>query len=485
MNEQKHAPFCHTFTAAGRTFAFDVHTSTLLEIDPALAGVLAGRDAADDTTARTALAAAQENEGLFLGRRPALLPAPAAFAQAGECDSHLSHLVLSVTERCNLRCRYCMHGADLPWMREHGEAVMSTATALTAAAYFLERRDPDLTPLISFYGGEALLETDLIAAVTAFVRGHPQGQDTIFSIDTNGVLLDAGAVELVLAAELRLQISLDGPAVLHDRHRTDRAGRGSHARIMAGLDRLLARDSSVHERLTFTATLAPPVDLPAVAAYFRDFPPYRKHGLAVQPSVVVNFANLNGQDWPGAAADRDGAAAQLAAARRQYLTAVRRQRREELSPVIRALFEPELVKLHHRSRAPLGTTFTPGGNCRPGRRKLHVTAAGLMQPCERVGATLAVGNLHAGIEPARVRALHEGFHAAVGERCRACWALRLCGVCFAHWAEFGKPEEAGQPLPEAVCASIRRAKEDVLKMMVLILDMPAECRRFLDDARVV
>ena len=102
MNEQKHAPFCHTFTAVGRTFAFDVHTGTLLEIDPALAGVLEGRKPIGDSAAHAALAAAQENEGLFPERRPELVPTPVRLAKVGECDSQLSHLVLSVTEQCNL-----------------------------------------------------------------------------------------------------------------------------------------------------------------------------------------------------------------------------------------------------------------------------------------------------------------------------------------------------------------------------------------------
>ena len=49
-------------------------------------------------------------------------------------------------------------------------------------------------------------------------------------------------------------------------------------------------------------------------------------------------------------------------AREQYLQAVESGTRKDMSPVIWALFETELIGLYQRSRSPLGEKSPPGGN---------------------------------------------------------------------------------------------------------------------------
>ena len=67
------------------------------------------------------------------------------------------------------------------------------------------------------------------------------------------------------------------------------------------------------------------------------------------------------------------------------------------------------------------------------------------------------------------------------DRCGQCWALRLCGVCFAAQAENVNFETGKFPVPEAVCCRVRAQKEATLKMMVKILAMPREVRGWLDN----
>ena len=139
--------------------------------------------------------------------------------------------------------------------------------------------------MVSFYGGEALLELDLIERVIAVGRKHPRGQDAMFIIDTNGVLLNDQAIDLVVREKVFLQISVDGPKSLHDRNRVDAQGNGTLATILGNLDRLLDRDPMAHQRLSFIATMAPPVDLVEMADFFANFPPFIKHGIQSQPSL--------------------------------------------------------------------------------------------------------------------------------------------------------------------------------------------------------
>jgi uncharacterized protein len=499
MKATASAPFCHCFDVDDRHYAYDAHTNGLLEIDPALAAVLplygrmARRDIAaqlaptfDTSTVRRAFAAIEHgrrDRGLFLARRPRPVPPPVAMSAPGACDRDLQHLVLTVTERCNLRCRYCVHGADLGWIRAHGAANMSPEVALQAARYFLDRADPATEPVISFYGGEALLEPDLIAAVVAAARAHPRGAAVTFAIDSNGVLLDDRIIDLAVRERMYLQLSLDGPAVEHDRHRVDAAGAPTHARIEAGLDRLLARDPDAACRLTFMVTLAPPVDLSAVSRYFADFPSFRRHGLTRSPRLRVSHADLRGLDWPATPVQVQALRQAVADEESCYLAAMAAGCRQDAGPVAAALCEPALIRWHHRGRAPLGRAWTPGGNCRPGRRKLHVMPDGSFHPCERTGNVMPIGDVKAGIVPARVGCLQREFHDALADRCRGCWALRLCGLCFAAQASSSDRAGAGAP-PHALCEALRRSQERTLKIVARSLALPAERRAWLEATKV-
>lgn len=486
-----HGLFVHLFKVGDGAFVYDVNTSALLAVEPPLAAVLplVGALPASEITRRLAgdfspkeiaralgAVARGRREGLFQGRRVRLVPRAELPG-----DTAPRHLVLTLTERCNLRCAYCLHGAGLPGVRPHGHRDMDLATALAAVTSYLDQALPDHRPVISLYGGEPLLALDLIATLITAARRHPRGAEARFALDTNGVLLEDRAVDLIRREKIHLQVSLDGPAAAHDRFRRDTAGRPTHALVMAGLDRLLGRDPAAADRLSFVVTLAPPVDLPAVAEFFREFPPFLAHGIARQPRVRANRADLRGQAWPEADAGWRDFSRQVAEARAAYLAALAAGGRDTLSPVIRALFEPGLIKLHHRSKARLGDVFTPGGNCRPGVRKLHVTVDGRLQPCERTGQSLQIGTLASGIEPAQVEQLGRDFHQAVATSCEQCWALRLCPVCFAVAAAH---QDAAGRLPAAVCQRVRQGVEAELRMLVAVQELPRHGRAWLDDTGI-
>lgn len=493
--------FGHGFKVDGQDMYYDVNTNQILEIDPELASVLLffGTISQGDllqklqaTWPKTKIyeaceiiKCAQKEEDLFLTKRPHLVPPAKKLSEPGECDTNLRHLVLTVTEQCNMRCRYCVHGADLGWVRGHGKRAMSLQTAQKSLQYFLGRVEEDTIPMVSFYGGESLLELDTIEKVIEEGRKHPRGKDAMFIIDTNGLLLSEKAIDLVAREKVYLQISIDGPAFLHDRNRVDSKGQGTLNRILSNLDNLVMRDPTAAERLSFIATLTPPVDLFELAGFFAEFPPFIKHGIKEQPRLRVNFANLKGQYWPASKQEVKALSLQVEQARVDYLTAVENGTRADLSPVIRELFDPEIIKIHHRSRAMLGDRYTPGGSCRPGRRKVHVTVDGKFQPCERTGKVMEFGDMEKGIEAGKVRKIQEKFHAAIVDKCGNCWALRLCGVCLTAQAENGVDGSVGDMVSEEICERVRRNQEIYLKMLGGILRMGEDGKGFLEEWVVV
>jgi uncharacterized protein len=299
-------------------------------------------------------------------------------------------------------------------------------------------------------------------------------------IDTNGVLLDEAITQLIVTEKLHLQVSLDGPETYHDRQRLDTLGKGTYNRIVKALDRLLELDPTAYQRLSFICTVTPPVDLMKLDDFFAHLPIATQRGIKEPPNLRVNLANLRGQNWPAAKGEFQDLYEQLGKLREFYFQEVSAGRRGNLGPVVRALVEPGLFQLHHRKKGPIGDTFTPGGNCKPGLRKLHVTVDGRLQPCERTGDQLNLGTVSSGIQTAAVLSLQQNFFESVRENCADCWALRQCHVCYAGWAEYSNVSEGGK-LPVSLCDTVRSQVESEMKLLVRILQLPQQHRQFLED----
>ncbi len=482
-------PFCHGFIVDDSPYIYVVNSGDVFAVDPATAAVL------DETApvmpgerlseAQARVNEAREEQGLFSFHRPrALSPCSTCHAPEGY-DGHVEQLTLSVSEQCNLRCRYCLHGNGLDWVRSHRDRCMSGPTAFAAVREFLRRSRNIATPSISFYGGEPLLEFDLIRDIVDLVRREGPCADYRFNIDTNGTRLDDAVIEFILREKIHLQVSLDGPADIHDRHRRFRGGGPTHAEIMSGVARLLAASREAHELLRFQVTLSPPGEIERIGAYFADFPPYSDAGCEEVPSVGVNLVNLAGADLDELAITETDQAAMrddLDQSRRRYITT--RLDGREPDPILSALFEDGLISYYHRSRAPLDDVISPGGCCRPGQRRLHVCADGAYQPCERVGSGLVIGNTKRGLDLEAVDVLWERFTGTFVDRCLDCWACRLCPVCFTALAESWGGVAMREEDIDRVCGSARNQLEQTLRTYVELVKGNLQSLDFLKQTTV-
>jgi GTP 3',8-cyclase len=112
----------------------------------------------------------------------------------------LRNLRISVTDRCNMRCRYCMPEADYVWLPR--ESILSFEEIDRLAGIFagLGVRKIRLT------GGEPLLRHNL-SCLVSLLRRHRELED--LALTTNGILLARSAGELKAAGLRRVTVSLD------------------------------------------------------------------------------------------------------------------------------------------------------------------------------------------------------------------------------------------------------------------------------------
>jgi cyclic pyranopterin phosphate synthase len=146
-------------------------------------------------------------------------------------DGHgrlIGDLRVSVTDRCNFRCQYCMPAEGLPWLEHDGVLTFEEITRLVALLGSLGVHDVRLT------GGEPLVRRDfpvLAGMLAALDDVHD------LAVTTNGYLLDRDAQALVDAGVDRFNVSLD--SLQRDRF-FELTRRDALPRVLRGLETLAA-----------------------------------------------------------------------------------------------------------------------------------------------------------------------------------------------------------------------------------------------------
>ncbi len=107
---------------------------------------------------------------------------------------------VSVTDRCNFRCQYCMPAEGLPWLERSEILTFEEITRLVSLMSRMGVHDVRLT------GGEPLVRRDFpkLAAMLAAIE-HVED----LSVTTNGFLLERDAEALVRAGVDRFNVSID------------------------------------------------------------------------------------------------------------------------------------------------------------------------------------------------------------------------------------------------------------------------------------
>jgi cyclic pyranopterin phosphate synthase len=131
---------------------------------------------------------------------------------------------ISVTDRCNFRCQYCMPAEGLPWLQRDALLTYEEITRLVRLLSSMGVHDVRLT------GGEPLVRRDLwrlVEQLSAIEDVHD------LSLTTNGYLLTRQVDDLVRAGLRRLNVSLDSLA--QDRF-FQLTRRDSLAQVLEGLE---------------------------------------------------------------------------------------------------------------------------------------------------------------------------------------------------------------------------------------------------------
>lgn len=151
----------------------------------------------------------------------------------------ITNIALFVTQSCNLNCVYCY--GDNAHYGETDKNCMDLATAYTAVDWLVKVSNTQQRITISFFGGEPLLNFELIKQVVKYslAIGAKSGKIIDFDINTNGTLITEEVIEFFDRHRFRVIVSIDGPKEVQDIQRPFKAGLGSYDEILPNIRALL------------------------------------------------------------------------------------------------------------------------------------------------------------------------------------------------------------------------------------------------------
>ncbi|MBQ3714924.1 MAG: radical SAM protein [Fibrobacter sp.] len=160
-------------------------------------------------------------------------------------------ILLSLTEKCNLRCSYCYYKKS----QEERCAEMSDEVREAALRFALDKtiEFKQNALALTFFGGEPLLCFDAIRKSVDFLKENvqrrrselPEDFGVKLAINTNGTLLNKEILEYLDRENIIIYLSLDGPASRHDISRRTVNGKGSFDIIAPFIPELVRQNAFV------------------------------------------------------------------------------------------------------------------------------------------------------------------------------------------------------------------------------------------------
>jgi uncharacterized protein len=365
-------------------------------------------------------------------------------------------LVLQLTQDCNFRCKYCSYNGHYKSKRTHQDKKMHFETARKAVDFFLNHvstaihRNVREPIIISFYGGEALLEYDMLQRIVRYAeeKNRNNALDVKFLLPSNGLSLTPEKIDQLVKFDFTLDISLDGPEEEHDRFRISVGGGGTHNRIMKNIVYIKNTYREFYEnKVKFMVTLHPDHHVKKIEQFFLEHPE-----LFNDRNVRVNYVNIT--------ADLDESERvrlRQKSIERNNLIEARLDKNKWFYKVL--TLDPIDEKLAFGVQFLEGSTINSfTGACPPGGLKVMVDVDGYLHMCEKISLGYPIGDVHGGFDNNKIRVLITKWRQQIlARKCWDCDIRHFCNFCYAINSVSGRIE-----IREKECHAFKKVMTDRL-----------------------
>ncbi len=388
----------------------------------------------------------------------------------------IQQLILDLTNQCNLRCKYCIFSGKYKYKRIHTNKAMTRECAMKAVDFFMEHVGPRENPSVTFYGGETLLEFELIKDVIENVKSKQKEKKYVFALTTNGTLINQRMIAFFVENNFSLFISLDGPKDIHDRNRVRKNSAGTFDSVMNNLQRIKEYSPQYFaDKVSYLSVLTPPYDFDALQSFFYNSELFKSMKNPVRLSNVNNFETTYLDDMEETT-EKESYKKFSEKVIEKYKDALVSGQHDEPG-IEKELLRRSLVKtIHFRAGTPLKESHAALGQCTPGLRRLFINPDGNFYMCEKVGEHYPIGNLEKGLDFERITQFFLQWDEFFKD-CGECWALRFCQKCF---SALNRGDQLDLERKEAVCDQEVVRYERLLSLYCEILEKNPDAFKHMD-----
>lgn len=348
-------------------------------------------------------------------------------------------LILELTQQCNLRCKYCVYGGTYKYQRKHNLTKLNFERAKKAIDYFFRLvNSPKRTIFservgIGFYGGESLLEFELMRQCVEYVDNYfnKNKVKVDFTLTTNGTLLNKKIIEFLIKYNIYITISLDGPREEHNKHRIFINKKGTYDIILKNIKLIYTINKEYFkENVSYIAVYTPLHDLEKIAYFFSENNTFfynkltRWNGYDNRNTTfcekfseldIVNYNYIKNKLY------------------HQYILSKINNIKNQINLLPLERLFGEFFKLISDRNYFYNTKVMhfSAGTCIPGARKIFVSSDGLLHMCERINGYFPIGNVEKGINFNKILKYNSTFLNEICKDCYKCVAFRFCNICFA------------------------------------------------------
>ena len=242
---------------------------------------------------------------------------------------------------------------------------------------------------------------------------------------TNGLLLNDEVADFIVNNDMAVSISLDGTKDNHDRNRVTINEKGSFDIVYNNMKRFIDRHPHYLGKLSIICTYDFNTDLEANAQFFEE---------KKLPRVSFTDAVASGGDndtyYDQFTADDEERFS------KQFGRLMRRYVRDLLAGKKPSAFEKTLCgskftvfRTHRKAQDKQSPMIPFGTTCKPGE-KISVRTDGTFDICERVNATMPIGNVETGLDWDAIANVIKKWNDAMETKCLSCPCTKLCARCY-------------------------------------------------------
>lgn len=355
---------------------------------------------------------------------------------------NLKQLTFELTDACNLQCRYCGYGAfyNTHDKRENKYLNFDIAKQMIDYLYKIwstyKGTSKPRKIVFGFYGGEPLLNMNLIKQIIEYLESLPVIPDTLYkyNMTTNAMLLDKH-MDYLAEKNVTLLLSLDGDEYAQS-YRVDHNEKNSFHRVIYNI-RLLKKTYPDYfaKYISFNSVLHDRNNVKYVRKFI-----FENFGSYPQVSELNTFG--------------------ICESMKEEFNKIFHNIRDDISTSDKSFVDssPDTMELFRFVRGMTANCYFtynallkkfsnlsfPTGTCLPFEKKIFVTVNGNILPCERIDQKYVLGHVTSekvDLDLKAIAKLYSSYYRKTQHLCKGCYMKPFCTQCLFYMKNLLKDVE--------------------------------------------